>query len=692
MSFTYILRYFIDPESPARSDRIEELARFCRKARVEEVMLFSTPEERSPGHPLPGEVEAFIALARCVRERLAQEGVALSLNPWTTLGQVPRGRRLRGGQDFGLMVGETGAQSLLVACPLCARWQAYLCGFFARLAAEVEPVAIWVEDDWRLHNHGGPLGWGGCFCEAHLARFARQVGEEELTRDAVLEAALAPGVPHPWREQWLALSRASLLEPLAALSAAIRKASPATRVGLMSSHPDQHAAEGRDWAALHEALGAEAPLLLRPHMLPYTQERIFRTTPAILRATLACVEGRPLESYPELENSPRCGLYSKSNTATLWQVREAALLGCGGITINAFDMLGNGTALDPSLAGYFAAAKPWVNAVRALGLEAEGGVEVCFSPEISRYLHLCEPEAEAAGADLAMRFQNPAAEAVGGGLGFAQLVHSSLVWSEVCTLLGVAHRPTCHPGAGPVLASGQTLRAFPEETVLRLLSGVLVLDAVAAEGLLKEGKGAEIGLAAARWRTLEESAFAYEETEGGVRMSAQRCASRMLEMEPHPGCHRLTEVFNAEGALLWPGMTLWTNARGGVVVALAYPLDGGGQFFMGFFNPFRRELLQRLLREVAPSAPLAMCGEGARCHRVRTATGERGVVVQNPLEDRLERVTLRLGKAEAAPTQWRVLGPQAEWRELPAEPQATGEWSLPLVLEPFESALLLLPE
>ena len=75
------------------------------------------------------------------------------------------------------MIGETGANNGLSPCSLCENWQAYLIEIFCHLTREIEPVAMWIEDDWRLHNHGEEMGFGGCFCNVCLERFAQKTGE-----------------------------------------------------------------------------------------------------------------------------------------------------------------------------------------------------------------------------------------------------------------------------------------------------------------------------------------------------------------------------------------------------------------------------------------------------------------------------------------------------------------------------------
>ena len=365
-TFTYILRYEIDPFFYA-DDRANELVEFCISASIGEVMLFFAAEELSAGHITQEELAAYVPLARNLKGMLEARGVALSLNPWTTVYHTARGRRLKPDQVFTRMVGETGAEDAIAACPLCPNWQAYLSDTFAFLAREIRPVAIWVEDDFRLHNHSPELGWGGCFCRLHVERFSRLLGRR-ISREEIVSEVVAAGEPHPWRKLWLDLSRETLLEPARRLREAVERAQPGVRLGLMTSAPDVHSIEGRDWKALQEAFGTEPAFLLRPHLPPYTEERALHTVPSVTRHTLANFGG-PLAVYPELENSPRCGRYSKSGTFSVWECYESAALGSAGITINHFDMMGNGTSLDPGFSVYLRDAKARLDAIAELMID-----------------------------------------------------------------------------------------------------------------------------------------------------------------------------------------------------------------------------------------------------------------------------------------------------------------------------------
>ncbi|MFW6413694.1 MAG: hypothetical protein ACOCZS_00200 [Verrucomicrobiota bacterium] len=637
MSYRYILRYTIDPEFNSE-DRIEELAQFCLESRIEEVMFLFTAEELSLGHATREMCEPWIQTACRLRDRLAEDSIDISLNPWTTTYHLPRGRHLFPDQEFTTMVGANGNRSPISACPLCHNWRQYICDLFAEWCSRIKPTAIWIEDDWRLHNHGAELGFGGCFCELHLERFSNAVGQK-VKREELLEKILASDEPHPWRKIWLDIWKDSLLEPARDLYTAVKDASPATRLALMSSDPDTHSIEGRDWHALQDALGFEPSFMSRPHLPPYTQDFALKTPPSVTRHTIANLK-RPLEIYPELENSPRCGQYSKSRSYSMWECLHSVCYGADGITINAYDMMGNGISLDPGLSSYLAAEKDRLSALKALDLDDDNaeGVNVLFHPETAARRHCPEPRKSQATF-------NPAATGSSGVSGMALLKENSAVWSKVFFNFGIAHRLThvIPRDYSPVAVNGQTLRCFNDDEIDSLLHGPLLLDGLAAEVLFERGFGEMAGIKRGNWLDVENSAFAYEQiNEGGEdiyglskpRMTANRCSAQLYAIEPMEGTEIYSEFRGADHHFICPGLVVYRNPAGGTIASWSYPLDGRDEFFMAFFNKFRRILLQRLFIKISrANAPLAFADCDAT-HLYRT-TVKGGIFLAwlNPTND-----------------------------------------------------------
>ena len=657
MSYRYILRYLIDPRFEAEA-RIEELVHFCVKSRVEEVMLFLAAEELSAGYPLEQELSDFITLAQNLKRRLTSEGIALSLNPWATLYHSPRGRVLREGQNFRLMVGESGQQSLISPCPLCPQWQEYLASTFARMVGEIEPVALWIEDDWRLINHGSILGWGGCFCDEHLRRFS-ELADRSVSREELQAAIFRVGPVHPYRKIWLDLSRDSLLEPLRKVVSRMRDVSPSVQIGLMSGNPDLHAAEGRDWHLLQEVTANGSPFIGRPSMKPYTQHHALATPPSLTRLTISHLHGK-IEIYPELENSPRCGAYSKSRAYSAWQIFHSALIGSAGITINHYDMLGNGISLDPHFGEMLTELKPRLNRLRELEIDdrVSGGVRILFSPEIAYHRRLSTSNGRMAG-----------------------LSQPTTLWADTCAILGISYRfdSTAGDQRELYLLNQQTLRCFSNEAIRDLLSCAVVLDAESAAILLERGFGELIGLHGVQTRRLDEAGYAYEqivaerfcprgESPALPRMSAQRCSPTLAEFAPVDGAEILTEVFTADHQRLWPGAVLFRNPLGGRILSITYPLNGEGQFFMGFFNVYRRDLLQLVFAEMAPNSAFTAVANVPM--HTYSAPVKDGILLAalNPTDDDTDEVIWRMPDQDFSQGNWQVLSTAGNWLPITVTP------------------------
>lgn len=649
-SYRYIFRYQIDPFYEA-AERIAELVKYCRVSEIDEVMLMLFAEELNDGHPEDSDLDPWIALARNAKVALAKEGVQMSLNPWTTIHHTGRGRILKPGQNFRLMIGENGCSESVSTCPLCDCWQDYLSETFARLATEISPTALWIEDDWRLHNHSDSLGWGGCFCDEHLRLFSERAGEM-TTCEQLLEKLLAPGAPHPWRSIWIDLNHETLITPLRKVAARLRRANPEMRIGLMSSSPDEHSIEGRRWSEFQHALADEEGFLTRPHLPPYFQRNSLLVSPAITRHSIANLQ-RPLSLFPELESSPRNGLYSKSHAYTQFQMLQAALIGSHGITINHYDLMGTGITPDRSFGALLASAKPRLNEIANLKLNDEDahGVRVIFSPEIACHRRLDSPKTS-----------------------IHSLAECSTAWSNVFFPLGIAHGVTAsiYHNRGVIAVSNQTLRAFSDQEIESLLRGAVLLDATSAEILIERGFGRLIGMESCRWRSLSEAAYSYEQIEEGdpcfygirnPRLSSQLCNDVLLELSPRACARPLSFIKNARNETLWPGATMCENELGGRVAVVTYSLDvkSDNWFLATFCSPYRKKFLSRILFALAPDATLADAGDHPM-HAYR-APIESGTLLAclNATDDPAPCVVWNLPKGQFSEHGWILLGPDGIW-------------------------------
>ena len=131
------------------------------------------------------------------------------------------------------------------------------------------------------------------------------------------------------------------------------------------------------------------------------------------------------------------------------------------------------------------------------------------------------------------------------------------------------------------------------------------------------------------------------------RMTAQRSGPRLFAMSVLEGADVRSDICRWDHRPLWPGLVVFENAQGGRVATLAYTL-GKGQFYMSFFNVFRLKLIQNLLFELAPDAPLAAARPGPiHVYRAPTAQGLL-LALLNPTHDTIAQTELRLGGPEPA--------------------------------------------
>ena len=263
--FLYTFRFCCDPGF-REEEELESLSQFVQCAQIDDVAVFANVEELNTGHMTFEEQDRYLALMRRVQQRLSPFNVTMSVNQWHSVMHADLGKRFREEDGFRPMVDIDGRESDLCVCPLSEAWQAYIGELYARYAA-LSPFLLWVEDDFRLHNHA-PLHWGGCFCEEHMRLYSERAGKT-LSREEFVRGILAPGEVHPYRKIWLDVSFETMRKAAEAIERAVHRENPTARIGLMSSDPHIHAAEGRRWGGLLKALAGDTCPADRIHLPGY---------------------------------------------------------------------------------------------------------------------------------------------------------------------------------------------------------------------------------------------------------------------------------------------------------------------------------------------------------------------------------------------------------------------------------------
>jgi len=545
----YHLRFQIIPGVRVERDA-RTLAKFCRAHGIEEVVLFFAAEEWNNGLlSARQETEWFETVARA-KPILDAAGIVCSLNPWMTVLHGARGRRFPKDRSFKPMVSPMGEVSKAVASFSDPAWQEYLFrlyGRFARLGFRV----LWVEDDFRYHNHR-PLTWGGGFEEGMIARFERRIGRR-TTRAEVVEKILKPGRPHPWRAQWMETWRETQLEVAAGLARAVAANAPgASRLGLMTSYPATHSVEGRDWGRLFEAVSIGGRVAHRPGYAGYS-EGIGRDHASAILLLDAQRSLRPpdCEVAPEVENYPFTN-WTKSDSLTWAQMATALFFGSDALLLDLFPFCGNPADREPEVGALLDRSRrglEWIAArfTKDLGTR---GVGLPWRP------------------DAAARVRTQA------GKSLEELAIPPFAPGQLLLQHGV-----------PVSAQPQKVNAifgsvawvFSDAEIREILSGGLLLDGLSAEILCRRGFGPQIGVRFRKLLQREESNYGLEAVaakETGVPVGHYfnvNIVPRVAVLEPRNGAREWTTIITPERTRIGASGIAYANRLGGRVFTFAAP-------------------------------------------------------------------------------------------------------------------------
>lgn len=322
--------------------RIENIITFCKKYKFDNVMLFINNEEYNVGHMTKEEAVPWLTTIKRAKKALVDAGITVSLNPWMELGHLDRGRKLKEGQDFVTQVDFNGRQCDISVCPMDENWLTYFLDFYEYLIREVEPETIWVEDDFRLHNHG-PLEYGGCFCEHHMRAFNEKLGTN-YSRDEFLDRLYRKNPDKEVQKAFLEVNRECMASLAEKIGEMIQSLGLGTRVALMSSGHPSHSMEYRDWHRMLKGFAQDGPMINRTNLPMYEERNLKEYYQVFNEAPFICRGFLPKECHvlPELENGAFM-TWSKEPETLRFQVESALPLEIEGMTYDIFDFAANGT-------------------------------------------------------------------------------------------------------------------------------------------------------------------------------------------------------------------------------------------------------------------------------------------------------------------------------------------------------------
>ncbi len=565
---------------PWRFDELlKELTPQLPRYGVDEVIIKVDTEEFFHGQPLLPWIKKYQKNLFRIKEAIDKLGIVFSINPWITVGHCDRGRDSRKTlPGLRTVIGHDGVECTMCACPIDPVWRKHVAKVW-RLYAETQPHIIWVEDDIRTFNHQ-PVRFG-CFCPLHMQAFSQRVGKK-VTREDVVAAILKPGQPHPWRKLWLDMQGELMIDTVSYLAKTVHAVSPETSMGLMSSGPGTHCLEGRRWHDFAAALADGQPLYSRPPMGNYNEWdlRGFYYSHNSIKATRYCLPDDVIEQT-EVENVPFTK-FSKSVAFSFLEMAISFAYGSHGVTMNLFDHCGTPMEEDAEVGAMLGAKKPFLEALarKAQQKGSYRGVQLLHHNR-SSYVKQLAKDAD-----------------------YGNLGEDGYSMMEALETLGI---PTTYEDSNVKAVVGQTIRAYSDAEVRKILSGGVLLDGVAARILVERGFGKEIGVKEAPPLIPMDTMGAWAAEEffnkkfGGAPQKFMSTRLPDLGGEPPITLLKLLPKATILSQLVDPdtqrgpiAMFAYENALGGRVVVHAW--DIGKVIGRAFYNPMRQEQYQNVIR------------------------------------------------------------------------------------------------
>lgn len=567
--FLNCLRIAIVPEY-YEEQRIKSVVDFCKAYGFDNVMLFINAEEYNMGHMTKEEAKPWVEALKRAKKALVEAGITVSLNPWMEIGHLDRGRTLKEGQDFRTQVDYNGKQSDLVVCPMDENWLEYFRDFYTFLIREIEPEVVWIEDDFRLHNHP-PMEYGGCFCEGHMKAYNEKLGTN-YSREEFVDLLFRKKPDDKVKKAYLEVNRQCMSELAEEIGVAIRDLGLGTKVGLMSSEHTKHSMEYRDWYRIHNGFAQGGPKINRLHLPLYVEDISMKCYyQQFNRLSFVCRGFIPVDCHvlPELETGAYMP-YAKDPETLRFQLESAIPLEIEGMTYSIFGFEGDGAIEVSGYGPVVAEIHPYLTAVAdsSYSYEALSGITIPID-EKSAYNHPIKDSFE----DMCPDENYFGALLQGYGIS-ARCSKDKEFKNQVI-----------------VLAAGATYNFSNEQLRALFHDNNVILDGMTAMRLIDRGLGDLIGAASYRNYLSEADIHSYEQVDGeelvcgipGYRASASKRTGDYVALNYINEPNVQTRVFDYLSREVGLGIVV---AKGHLVVP--YVVDG---FYSNQLNPMRQKVV-----------------------------------------------------------------------------------------------------
>lgn len=524
---------------------------------VDEVAFFETVT-----HHLYFPLSEIQERAELLRKRVSamkSAGVAsVGINVLTTLGHLNEAWDFVPPLPFQPTIGHNGAMSRGCACPNTPELREYVRAKYTLFAA-AKPDFIWIDDDFRMGNHGLGVAYG-CFCPTCLKLFSKFSGRSFLAREKLIAAFNNPK-EKKLRQDWIENNVRTLESLGGEIVAAIHAVDPEIKTGLMLGS-SIYCYSGAEFVRSCSALKAEK---FRPGGGFYMDDRPSDMLTKALDTARQC-DGFPpeiKERQYELENFPYQTL-GKSRASLINECTLALAYGLNGIAFNCLGAIGdNNLDIREPLMREILKTRPFWECIAAQADGLSGhGLWPAWSRSMLGKVDLREGESW-----LDTNW--------GGEIGKA---------ADALGRIGLplsAHRP----GAVTVLA-GRVAETFSDDELRHMLAGAVLMDGSSLEVLERRGLAELAGVCIGkRWDN-----GVMERLTGDPRNRPWTGSVRDARIEfwgafwyggNSTGLGDMLEPLSREtgilsnlesyfGKALGPGMTAFENRLGGRVIVSGY--------------------------------------------------------------------------------------------------------------------------
>lgn len=637
--FSYILRYFLQ-EKPrydraTTERRIDELIDYCKENSIEAVMLYV--DANPYWYYMPDSIEHTLEIKDIIAyagAKLRNAGISYQLNYQNLPGAVDGNCDHTSYLDWECYTDEFGNVSKGSACLIGEKFRR-IAGEKLRIWAETNPDVIWIDDDLRFHNHtcnpyngiNSSVTDFGCFCDKHIAEFNKKYNSN-YDRDSLHKAILERGGASDAGKNWRQFCAQCYEETALWIEKTIHSVSPDTRIGIMTSLPDIHAQEGREWGSFLKALCGEHKPIVRSHYGPYgdaaLSPRAYVFTHIFSEQLETNINGQyngEVDYAPEIENG-FFTQYSKSVAATSFQLMLSAFQGYKGITLSITDLEGY-SLIDEKLFGKLLKERKNYCDIMAKMISSTlktTGVGFITSP--TRYPDAEKETTDAIGKYIPKRHLDSFFEK----LGFpCRYVLPENVGE--CELI--------------VLDSDSVIQLTDDELINCLSRGVFA-DAGAAKKICERGFGRYIGVISGETGSVtigSELMITKKNQDGSERYLPARIPVGDWRILTLDGAKCLTEVSTPDGKR-YPGFTMFENSLGGKVCV--YTAEGQG-FSDRLCSTYRIDLLRDVVQELSPGVVMADFPSYAMM-TVREDDYTTAVFISNFAADKIKDITVKFAK------------------------------------------------